>query len=43
MFAISFDMTISDLELHYGKPYHRAYYEIKNSLKKRTSIHKRLW
>ena len=34
MFAISFDMTISNLERHFGKPYHRAYYEIKNSLKR---------
>lgn len=34
MFAISFDMTVSDLETHYGKPYNRAYYEIKESLRK---------
>lgn len=34
MFAISFDMTVSDLEAHYGKPYNRAYYEIKESLRK---------
>ena len=34
MFAISFDMNISDLEVHYGKPYNRAYYEIKSVLKK---------
>ena len=25
MFAISFDMTVSSLEEHYGKPYNRAY------------------
>ena len=34
MFAISFDMTVSELEACYGKPYNRAYYEIKESLKK---------
>lgn len=34
MFAISFDMSISDLEQHYGKPYNRAYFEIKEVLKK---------
>jgi virulence-associated protein VapD len=32
MFAISFDMVISDLEKYYGKPYHKAYYEIKKLL-----------
>ena len=31
MFAISFDMTVSSLEEHYGKPYNRAYYEIKKT------------
>ena len=34
MFAISFDMTVSSLEEHYGMPYNRAYYEIKEILKK---------
>lgn len=34
MFAISFGMSISKLEEHYGTPYNRAYYEIKESLKK---------
>ena len=29
MFAISFDMVISDLKLYYGDPYNRAYFEIK--------------
>lgn len=38
MFAISFDMSISDLEKHYGKPYNRAYFEIKEVLKKIVSI-----
>ena len=33
MFAISFDMLVSDLEANYSKPYNRAYYEIKESLK----------
>ncbi len=28
MFAISFDMTVSSLEEHYGMPYNRAYYEM---------------
>ena len=27
-------MTVSSLEEHYGKPYNRAYYEIKECLKK---------
>lgn len=34
MFAISFYMSISDLEMQYGKPYNRAYFEIKNLMKK---------
>jgi virulence-associated protein VapD len=34
MFAISFDMNISDLKTHYGVPYNRAYFEIKGLLKK---------
>lgn len=34
MYALSFDMDISDLETNYGKPYHKAYYEIKVLLKK---------
>jgi len=29
MFALSFDMVISDLKTHYGEPYNRAYFEIK--------------
>jgi len=33
MFAIAFDMVISDLEEFYGTPYHKAYYEIKSVLK----------
>lgn len=33
MFAISFDMSISDLEKHYGTPYNRAYFVIKEVLK----------
>jgi virulence-associated protein VapD len=32
MFAISFDLVISDLKAHYGEPYNRAYYEIKTLL-----------
>ena len=34
MFAISFDMVISDLKKYYGDPYHGAYWEIKNELSK---------
>ena len=29
MFAISFDMVITDLKTCYGETYNRAYYEIK--------------
>jgi len=29
MFAISFDLIISDLKENYGDPYNRAYFEIK--------------
>lgn len=28
MYAIAFDMSISELEKYYGKPYNNAYYEI---------------
>ena len=34
MFAISFDMTISELKIHYGDPYNRAYFEIMTLLEK---------
>jgi virulence-associated protein VapD len=34
MFAISFDMTISELKAHYGDPYNNAYYEIGKILEK---------
>ena len=34
MFAISFDMVISDLRKFYGEPYNNAYFEIKEILKK---------
>ena len=34
MFAISFDLVISDLKMHYGEPYNRAYFEIKTLLQK---------
>lgn len=34
MYALSFDMSIADLEEHYGNPYHGAYYEIKQTLVK---------
>ena len=29
MFAISFDLVVSDLKKYYGEPYNNAYYEIK--------------
>ncbi len=32
MFAISFDMLISDLKSNYGEPYNNAYFEISNVL-----------
>jgi len=34
MYALSFDMSIADLEEHYGVPYQGAYYEIKKILVK---------
>ncbi len=34
MFAISFDMLISDLKQNYGEPYNNAYFEISNVLEK---------
>nr|WP_299201717.1 virulence protein [uncultured Brumimicrobium sp.] len=34
MFAISFDMLISDLKTHYGEVYNNAYYEIATVLEK---------
>ena len=33
MYAISFDMVISDLKQNYGAPYNNAYYEISNVLR----------
>lgn len=36
MFAISFDMSVSKLEKHYGVPYNRAYFEIKELLKRNS-------
>jgi virulence-associated protein VapD len=33
MYAIAFDMAISDLKEHYGEPYNNAYFEIKNILR----------
>ena len=35
MYAIAFDMVISDLQKYYGEPYNKAYYEIKELLKKK--------
>lgn len=32
MFAISFDMVVSDLKEYYGNSYNNAYYEISNIL-----------
>lgn len=33
MFAISFDMVVSELKQHYGEPYNNAYFEIKAILR----------
>lgn len=33
MYALSFDMDVSDLTASYGEPYNKAYYEIKALLK----------
>ena len=33
MYAIAFDLTISDLKTHYGEPYNNAYAEIQKELK----------
>ena len=35
MYALSFDMEISDLKKYYGEPYNAAYYEIKQAILKR--------
>ena len=34
MFAIAFDLVISDLKAYYGEPYNNAYVEIRQELKK---------
>lgn len=34
MYAISFDMLISDLKKHYGEPYNNAYFEISNVMER---------
>ena len=34
MFAIAFDMVVSDLKKYYGEPYNNAYYEISLVLEK---------
>lgn len=34
MFAISFDMVISQLKENYGEPYNNAYFEIKEVLRR---------
>ena len=33
MFAIAFDMVVSDLKEHYGEPYNNAYFEIRTILR----------
>lgn len=30
MYALAFDMVISDLQKYYGEPYNKAYYEKKS-------------
>ena len=32
MYAISFDLSVSDLKIHYGELYNNAYYEVKQVL-----------
>ncbi len=34
MFAIAFDMVITDLKKYYGDPYNNAYFEINQELRK---------
>jgi len=34
MFAIAFDMVVTDLKAHYGEPYNNAYFEIGKELRK---------
>lgn len=34
MYAIAFDMIVSDLRQHYGEPYNNAYFEINQVLRK---------
>ncbi len=34
MYALAFDLIISNLKEHYGEPYNNAYFEIKELLKK---------
>lgn len=34
MFAIAFDMAISDLKQNYGDPYNNAYFDISNIMEK---------
>ena len=34
MFAIAFDMVVSDLRKNYGEPYNNAYFEIRLTLRK---------
>jgi len=43
MFAVSFDLVISDLKTHYGNPYNRAYFEIKVLQKAIVSLSKIDW
>ena len=33
MFAIAFDLVITDLKQHYGEPYNNAYFEIRKLLR----------
>lgn len=32
MYAISIDLDIAELKIHYGDPYHNAYFEIRQAL-----------
>lgn len=33
MYALAFDLVVSDLKTYYGEPYNKAYYDIKELLK----------
>ena len=38
MYAIAFDMVITDLRANYGEPYNNAYFEINKVLRQYESV-----